>query len=347
MGVGAGPQTRRRARPIETRRETSYLALPPGFTRTRHRVTTEAESDPVTEFMRAAGDGRHHSRADRPAKLPGALGDFATTPTQQPENSSEGTTKARETEHQGSEPKRLRDSGIGTTVGNPKAPNTDPEPAANAMRRTHASAPNPSNRPRTHQPPNTTFETWIRRPPNRAAPTTTATVREGVANPASLIPLSVCTTVDRYTTDCASQTPTDGALPDPDARQYRDELAVSTDTGANFSIPGTLFKRTIAANDRNLERISQANVLDQGLILGESKIVERGSEASAPSESDTQAAITRTKKPRIPLGEPGGVSPGRCPRPGRLVYPSPMVLQGRHGYRRNPTATTVQATLQT
>ena len=98
----------------------SYLAPPPGSTRTRHRVTTEAESDPVTEFMRAAGDGRHHSRADRPAKPPGALGDFATTPTQQPENSSEGTTKARETEHQGSEPKRLRDYGIDLPWGIPR-----------------------------------------------------------------------------------------------------------------------------------------------------------------------------------------------------------------------------------
>ena len=136
--------------------ETSSLALPPGFTRTRHRVTTEAESDPVTEFMRAAGDGRHHSRADRPAKLPGALGDFATTPTQQPENSSEGTTKARETEHQGSEPKRLRDYGIDLPWGIPRLRTPIPNPpqtqcgGPTRVRRIPVIAREPTNHPILH-----------------------------------------------------------------------------------------------------------------------------------------------------------------------------------------------------
>ena len=55
----------------------------------------------------------------------------------------------------------------------------------------------------------------------------------------------------------------------------------------NFPIPGTPSKRTIAANDRNLARIHQANTLDQGLILGESPFVEPNPYPVVQSERPT------------------------------------------------------------
>jgi hypothetical protein len=144
-------------------------------------------------------------------------------------------------------------------------------------RKRPASAINPIDcQPSTQ--PNHKLEMWIRRPPNRVAPTTAAPVTEGVTIPVHPSPGTARELVARYSTEGISSTPTNWetpganvALPGSGTRHPGDSAPThSDDANARFPIPGSPSKRTIAANSRNLARIQSANVNDQ-ITLGESR----------------------------------------------------------------------------
>ena len=159
-------------------------------------------------------------------------------------------------------------------------------------RKRPASAINPIYRQPSTQPYHK-LEMWIRRPPNRVAPTTAAPVTARVTIPVHPAPGTARELVARYPTEGISPTTTHWKTPGANvalpeiAIRHPGETAPSPSDNANarFPIPGSPSKRTTAANSRNLARIQSANVNDQ-ITLGESRS-NRPTEGEATKKNTT------------------------------------------------------------